>query len=195
MTRVLLVYCHPNPESFTAALRDRTMAALRAGGHDVRLTDLHADGFDPTMSCDERRTHKESGVGPDLQRYADDLRWAQALVLVYPTWWSGLPAVLKGWLERVMVPGVGFTLDARTRKVRPGLTHIRRIVGISTYGSPWHYIRLTNDNGRRIITRALRMSCGWRTRTTWLALYALDTVDADRRQRHLEHIETRMAAL
>jgi putative NADPH-quinone reductase len=94
-----------------------------------------------------------------------------------------------------MVPGVGFTLDARTRKVQPGLRHIRRIVGISTYGSPWHYVKLMNDNGRRIITRALRMSCGWRTRTTWLALYALDTVDDERRRTHLEHIESRMAAL
>ena len=48
--------------------------------------------------------------------------------------------------------------------MRPGLSHIRRIVGISTYGSPWSYVKLMNDNGRRILTRALRMSCGWRTR-------------------------------
>jgi putative NADPH-quinone reductase len=103
--------------------------------------------------------------------------------------------MLKGWLERVLVAGVGFTLDERSRKVRPGLGNIKRIVGISTYGSPWAYVKLMNDNGRRILTRALRMSSGWRTRATWLALYAIDTADADRRHRHLERIESRLAAL
>ena len=130
-----------------------------------------------------------------VEDHAARLMDADAIVFVYPTWWSGLPAVLKGWLERVMVPGVGFTLDEQTRKVRPGLGNIHRIVGISTYGSPWSYVKLTNDNGRRILTRALRMSCGWRTRATWLALYAIDTADADRRQRHLQRVESRLAAL
>src|SRR4029453_7828995 len=127
-----------------------------------------------------------------VDNHASRLLHAEAIVFVYPTWWSGLPAVLKGWLERVMVPGVGFTLDERTRKVRPGLGHVRRIVGISTYGSPWGYVKLTNDNGRRVVPRALRISCGCRTRTTWLALYAIDTADADRRERHLARIESRL---
>ena len=105
MTRVLVVYCHPNPQSFTAAARDRALEALATHRHDVRLIDLYADGFEPAMSCDERRTHKEPGVAPELQRYADDLRWAQALVLVYPTWWSGQPAMLKGWIDRVFANG------------------------------------------------------------------------------------------
>ena len=69
-----------------------------------------------------------------------------------------------------MVPGVGFRFDERTGKVKPGLGHVRRIVGISTYGSPRSHVLAVNDNGRRILTRALRMSCGLRTRTTWLGL-------------------------
>ena len=69
MTRVLVVYCHPNPQSFTAAARDRALAVLTRRGHDVRLTDLYTDGFEPAMSCDERRTHKEPGVAPELQRF------------------------------------------------------------------------------------------------------------------------------
>ena len=66
---------------------------------------------------------------------------AGLLVFVYPTWWSGLPAIMKGWLERVMVPGVGFRFNERTGKVEPGLGHVRRIVGISTYGSSRAYVR------------------------------------------------------
>jgi putative NADPH-quinone reductase len=94
-----------------------------------------------------------------------------------------------------MVPGVGFTFNPETGKVRPGLRNIRRIVGISTYGSPRSYVMLMNDNGRRVITRALRMSCGIRARPTWLAMYAIDTADDADRRRHLERIETRLARL
>lgn len=195
--RALVLVAHPAPESLTHAAATRAVAGLERAGHAVDVVDLCAEGYRAAMSLEERLAYETDDPirDPIVAAHVAQLRAAQILVFVYPTWWSGLPAVLKGWLERVMVPGVGFTLDDRTRKVRPGLTHIRRIVGISTYGSPWHHVKLTNDNGRRIITRALRMSCGWRTRTNWLALYALDTLDADRRQRHLEHVEARMAAL
>jgi putative NADPH-quinone reductase len=120
---------------------------------------------------------------------------AEALVFVYPTWWSGLPAILKGWLERVMVPGVGFRFDERTHKVRPGLGQVRHIIGISTYGSPRSYVRLINDNGRRILTRALRMSCGFRVRSTWLAFYAIDTSTPTAREEFAARVEREMAAL
>ena len=195
--KVLLVLAHPCPDSFNQACAAAAVRGLTRAGHTVDTIDLYADGFRAAMSREERVAYESDQpiLDPMVADHAARLLAADAIVLVYPTWWSGLPAVLKGWLERVMIPGVGFTLHPQTNKVRPGLTRIRRIVGISTYGSPWHYVKLTNDNGRRMVTRALRMSCGWRTRTTWLALYALDTADADRRQRHLEHIESRLAAL
>ena len=195
--KVLLVVAHPCDDSYTHACAAAATRGLRGAGHTVYTIDLYGAGFRAQMSRGERDAYESDQ--PILDRMVDDhasrLLQADAIVLVYPTWWSGLPAILKGWLERVMVPGVGFTLDPRTRKTRPGLRNIRRIVGISTYGSPWRYVKLMNDNGRRIITRALRLSCGWRTPTTWLALYAIDTADGDRRQRHLERIESRLAAL
>jgi putative NADPH-quinone reductase len=90
---------------------------------------------------------------------------------------------------------VGFTFDEKSGKVRPGLTHVRRIVGISTYGSPRTYVKLINDNGRRILTRSLRLSCGWRPRTKWLALYAMDTTTDVERTAFLGKVEQRMAAV
>jgi NAD(P)H dehydrogenase (quinone) len=114
---------------------------------------------------------------------------------VYPTWWSTLPAILKGWIERVMVPGVAFVFDERTGKVRPGLRHVRRLIGISSYGSPRWTVKLINDNGRRTITRTLRMSCGLRARTMWLALYGIDTSSDDRRRAFLDSVEAKMARL
>ncbi len=132
---------------------------------------------------------------PLVAEHARLVQRASTIVFVYPTWWSGLPAIMKGWLERVLVPGVGFVLDERTNKVRPGLGQMRRIVGISTYGSPRSYVRLVNDNGRRIISRALRMSCGLRVRVSWLGLYAIDTATAAQRQAFLARVEQKMATM
>jgi putative NADPH-quinone reductase len=195
--KALLVVAHPCRDSYTHACAAAAARGLTRAGHSVDTIDLYADDFRAHMSRDERVAYESEHpiLDPMVDDHASRLLRADAIVFVYPTWWSGLPAMLKGWLERVMVPGVGFTLDERSRKVRPGLGNVKRIVGISTYGSPWSYVKLTNDNGRRILLRALRMSCGWRTRTTWLALYAIDTADADRRHRHLVTIESRLAAL
>jgi NAD(P)H dehydrogenase (quinone) len=194
---VLVVIAHPSRESYTHACAAAAIAGLEGAGHTVDVIDLYAHGFIAAMSLEERLAYETDDPirDPMIADHAGRILRATAIVFVYPTWWSGLPAILKGWLERVMVPGVGFTFDSRTGKVKPGLTNIRRIVGISTYGSPRRYVMLVNDNGRRIITRALRLSCGIRTRTTWLGLYAVDTADDDARQRHLDHVQSRLAAL
>ena len=187
--RTLVVYCHPNPESLCAAALERALAGLAAGGHEVRLCDLYADGFRPEMSADERRTHTEPGVAPELQGYADDLRWAEALVFVYPTWWSGQPAMLKGWIDRVWVAGVAWTLPEGANRLRPGLGGVRRIVAVTTHGSSKLINSLEGESGKRMMTRALRALCSKRTRTTWCAIYGLDTADAAKRQRFLDRVE------
>ena len=195
--RTLLVVAHPCADSYTHACAAAATAGLGRGGHTVDVIDLYKEGFRPAMSLAERLAYETDDpiLDPVIADHAARLKRAEAVVFVYPTWWSGLPAMLKGWLERVMVPGVGFTFDPGSGKVQPGLRNIRRIVGVSTYGSPRSYVMLINDNGRRIITRALRMSCGIRARPTWLAMYAFDTADDADRRRHLERIATRLAKL
>jgi len=129
-----------------------------------------------------------------IAEHAALVQSVDTLVFVYPTWWSSLPAILKGWLERVMVPGVAFVFDD-SGKVQRNLMHIRRIVGISTYGSPRLYVRAINDNGRRTLMRVLRLSCGWRTRGRWLGLYAIDTATAAQRAAFLRRVDRRMRSL
>lgn len=192
-----VVVAHPSADSYCRALAARAVAGLRAAGHDVVVLDLYDEGFRVAMTAEERHAYHgdEPIVDPMVARHADVVTRAEALVFVYPTWWSGLPAILKGWLERVLVPGVGFRFDERSGKVRPGLGQVRRIVGISSYGSPRSYVRLINDNGRRTLTRALRLSCGVRVRTRWLAMYAIDTSTASAREEFAARVEREMAAL
>lgn len=192
----LVVVAHPSPDSFCQALATRAVEGLRAAGHEVEVLDLYAAGVTPAMTGEERHAYHgtEPLVDPTIAAHAALVTRAEILAFVYPTWWSGLPAVLKGWLERVMVPGVGFVFDDQGR-VRPGLPHVRRIVGISTYGSSRRYVRLVNDNGRRTLTRALRMSCGWRARPTWLGLYSIDTSTSAERHAFAARVESAMAEI
>lgn len=187
--RVLVVYSHPNPESLVAAAKERVLAGLGAAGHEVRVTDLYADGFDPKMSAEERRVHAEPGVAPELQGYADDLAWAEALVLVYPTWWSGQPAMLKGWIDRVWVAGIAWELPEGANILRPLLTNIRRIIVVTTHGSPKYMNALEGETGKRVAFRAIRAMCSKRTRTRWCAIYGLDRADDAKRRAWLQRVE------
>jgi len=195
--RALVIHAHPSPESFNRAVFNTAVAALRSAGHDVEALDLYEEGFDARMSREEHLAyHSEHPiVSPDIARHVELVSTAEMLVFVYPTWWFGLPAVLKGWLERVLVPGVGFVLDAETRKVRPHLLGVQRIVGISTYGATWRYTKFFNDAGRRILVRALRLGCTGRARVTWLAMYRLDTSTSEQRTAFLVRVERKLSAL
>jgi NAD(P)H dehydrogenase (quinone) len=181
--RALVVLAHPCADSYGAALAQAAVDGLRRGGAQVDLLDLYALGFTAVMSPEERRAYMgDTPISdPMVTEHAQLLMAAQIVVFVYPTWWSGPPAMLKGWVERVMVSGVSFHIDPDTQRIRRGLTGLRRVVGISTYGSPKPYVRAINDNGRRIFTRSMRLATGIRLRTTWLGLYAIDTAsDSDR---------------
>ncbi len=188
--RAVVIVANPNSSSFSHAIAARLREGLEASGHDVIVHDLYAEGFRAAMSAEEREAYHGDVpvIDPLVIEHITDLRDAHTLVFVYPTWWSSLPAVLKGWLERVMVPGVGFVFDER-HKVRPGLTNVKRLVGIATYGSSWRSVKLINDNGRRTILRALRLSTSVRTRSTWLPLYGMDSLDPSDRERFLVKVD------
>ncbi len=194
--RAVVVLTHPREQSFTRAACNAAVRGLERAGHEVTFFDLYAMGFQPAMTNAEIVAYHsdEPILDPLVAQSAAALRAAQILVFVYPTWWSGLPAMLKGWLEKTMVPGVGFVFN-KNHRVRPGLTHVRRIVGISTYGSPRTYVKAVNDNGRRTLMRALRLQTGLRLRSTWLPFYAIDTSTAEQRADFLARVESRMASL
>jgi putative NADPH-quinone reductase len=192
--RVLMIYCHPVPESFNASVRDTAKAALEAAGHEVDLIDLHAEGFDPVMRADERRAYHDIAVADHpLPDHVARLKAAEALVFVYPTWWYGLPAMLKGWLDRVISPGVGFELPHGPGPIRPLLSHVRKIAIVSTCGAPRWLLLWVGDPGRRTILRGIRALCGRRCKTLWLAHYLMDSSTPESRAAYLAKVEKRLA--
>ena len=194
--RTVVVVAHPDPNSFSHAIATAAMAALGASGHQAVLLDLYAEEFRAAMSPAERAAyHSERPIlDAVVERHAGLVKNADTLVFIYPTWWSTVPAIMKGWLERVMVPGVGFVFDDRGH-VRRGLTGVHRVIGISTYGSPWVYVKAIHDNGRRTLQRALRLNTAVFTRRSWLALYKMDSRTPEQRAAFLRRVERRMRAL
>jgi putative NADPH-quinone reductase len=192
MVSALVVFAHPVPDSFTASMRDSVVGALRSGGHQVDLADLYADGFDPRLTADEHANHR-LGVEhkPVAAAWADRLRACDTLVLVYPTWWSAQPAMLKGWFERVWVNGVAVAVHDDGRVPSPLLTNIRRVITVTTHGSSKLVNSLQGEPGKRFVKRALRSAVNRRCRVEWIAFYGNDRSGAQQRTRFLQRVTRR----
>lgn len=191
--RALVVAAHPDPESFGGAVRERVLRGLEAGGHEVRLIDLYAEDFDPRLTAHERRHHlSPPDTKPAIAAHAEALRWCEALVLVYPTWWGNQPAILKGWFDRVWVEGVAYTLPPGGDRIRPLLRNVRRLVVVTTHGSPKGTNALQGEPGKRIVLRGLRLLCHPRCRSRWVSLYGLDASTAEDRAAFLDRVERRL---
>lgn len=188
--RALVIYCHPEPSSFTAAVRDAVLEELKAAGAETRMIDLYAEGFDPILSRAEWNGYFEAEADTTpVAAHVEAVRWADGLIFVYPTWWYGLPAMLKGWLERVMLPGVAFSLGESGLK--PQLTHIRSLHIFTTCGASWWLTRLMGNIGRRTILRGFRPLCHPLARTSFLAHFRMDSATPESRRRHIEKARQR----
>jgi NAD(P)H dehydrogenase (quinone) len=187
--RILYIYCHPLPESFHAAIRVKALAALADAGHEVDLLDLYAEKFDPVLSEEGRRHyHDTSRNQAGLEDYVARLTSAEALVLQFPTWCFGLPAMLKGFFDRMIMPGVAFDLSD-PNEVKPTLRNITRIVGIVTYGRPRTMALWMSDPPRKIVKRYVRWFTAGRARVDYFALYHLNVATEDQRTAFMAKVE------
>lgn len=172
--RVLVVYCHPVETSFHAALHQEVVAKLRAAGHEVDDCDLYAEGFNPVMSREERLGYHD--VPANQQPLADHVRrlqWAEAMVFCFPTWCFGLPAMLKGYFDRLFMPGVAFDISDPAN-VKPMLGHLKRISAVVTYGRPRWMAMYMGDPPRKIITRYMKRMTGNTAKVDYHAHYHMN---------------------
>ncbi|WP_299829605.1 NAD(P)H-dependent oxidoreductase [uncultured Roseobacter sp.] len=193
MTRALVLFAHPCAESFSAALHDCVVNRLRARGWEVDDCDLNAEGFSPVLTAMERRTYHDAGhnIAP-VADYVARLRQAEALVLVFPVWNFGYPAVLKGFFDRVFLPGVSFTL--RNGKVMPNLQHIRKLAAVTTYGGTRLRAMMAGDPPRKSVTRAVWHVCR-PEKTRYLALYDMNRATDGQRAGFLSRVDAEMERL
>lgn len=191
MPRVLVVYAHPCAESFSAALHETTVQALTKAGWEVDDCDLNAEGFSPVLTAEERRNYHNTEINTaPVQGYVDRLRAADAMVLVFPVWNFGYPAILKGYFDRVFIPGVSFKLE--NGGVQGCLTNIRKLAAVTTYGATPMRAFLAGDPPRKLIKRAV-----WGVtkpgKVRYLALHDMNNATADQRGNFLKKVSAEMA--
>lgn len=191
MARVHLLLAHPLPESFCAAIAERAEAALAAGGHQVDRLDLYREDFEPRLTPAERQAYYNppadlSAVAP----YVDRLRAADKLVLVFPQWWFNMPAILKGWFDRVFQPGIAFDHTPGYGQIRPRLDNIDSVLAVTTLGSPWWAAELFMRNPvRRQIKSGIVWTCSRHARFRMLNCYGTEKINAADRQAFLGRVE------
>ena len=193
--RILYIYCHPLPESFHAAIRARALDELEIAGHEVDLLDLYAEKFDPVLSEEARRHYHDTSRNQiGLEDHIRRLTRAEAMVVQFPTWCFGMPALLKGYFDRMILPGVAFDLGDPT-DVKPMLANLTRIVGIVTYGRPRHMALWMGDPPRKMVKRYLRWFTGGRARVDYHALYHLNVATDAQRIAFLERVQLALRRL
>jgi putative NADPH-quinone reductase len=195
--KALVVHCHPHAGSFTAAVRDTVLDRLRGAGASVRVHDLYAEGFAPLLTEGEWLGYLDAPANrAPVARAVEDLAWCDTLIFVYPTWWYGLPAMLKGWLDRVLLPDVAFLMpDGANRTIRPGLTHITRLGVFTTCGASRWLTWLVGAPGKRTLTRGVGFLCHPRKKTVFAAHYLMDSSTPQSRAAHLARVGRAMDRL
>lgn len=149
----LVIYAHPNPASFNHAILETTVNTLEAKGHEVVVRDLYALGFQPVLTSEDIVGFKEDRITADIQTEQEFVAQADVIILIYPIWWAGLPAIIKGYIDRVFA--YGFAYKYGEQGVIPLLTGKKGLI-VNTQGSPKGYydqigmtesLRKTSDNG------------------------------------------------
>lgn len=181
----LIIYAHPNPQSLNSAILENVKKGLTEANKPFEVIDLYAEKFDPILITDEQHKRRDLIHDPYTEIYREKINQADSLIFIYPVWWYGVPAILKGFFDRVFVSGFAFKYDGKLPK---GLLKNKKAWVIYTIDSPSFYIRLFRKNAEWIVVRdAILKFCGIKnirkTRLTSVKHSSLKT-----RQKWLQYI-------
>jgi putative NADPH-quinone reductase len=194
--RCLVVHAHPLPESLTRHFCRAVVDNLAAAGNEVDLLDLYQAGFDPRLSQAERASHyAETHDVSAVQDHVALLRQAEVLVLVFPTWWFGMPAILKGWIDRVFAPGVAFDHGDDFGPIKPLLHQLRKVVVVTTLGSPWWVDWFVMRRPvRRVLKTGVAGACAPKAAFHYLPFYSAEKPTPGRLSQFLERLRKACSA-
>ena len=194
--RILVVFAHPLEDSYGAALRDAVVQSLQEGGHTVDLCDLYRERFDPVLSVREWQMYRDTASNTEaVTEYVHRLKRAEGVVFVFPSWWYGMPAILKGYFDRVWLPGVAF--DFGPQAIVPLLRNIRLFGVVTTTGAPGWFTRFYVGNpSRKVLMRGLgRLMVAGGAERIWLALYGMEKATAVARTAFVQRVRKRFAQI
>jgi NAD(P)H dehydrogenase (quinone) len=192
---VMVVHAHPLETSYNRSLCNAVIDTLSANGHQVDLVDLYAEDFDPVLSREDRLRYHDipENITPQLKPYVDRLMSADAMVVVHPVWNYGFPAILKGYFDRVFLPGVSFILEGGDSpdkgRLVPNLKHIKKVAFVTSYGGDRWRTFLMGDPPRRMARRWGWVTFGGWLPPTYLALYDMNNVTETQLRGFIEKVK------
>lgn len=132
----LIIYAHPNPKSFNHAILETIEAELKKAGGDYDVRDLYAIGFNPVLASGDFTGFQSGQIPADIKTEQNYVKNADVLIFIHPVWWTGMPAILKGYIDRVMSFGFAYTYGPQGPK---GLLTGKKVAAFSTSGFPYDY--------------------------------------------------------
>lgn len=187
----LIVNAHPLKSSLCSKFTDTVFSRLTEMGHDVTLENLYQDNFNPALSVQERATYyTEKYDDSHIQHHVRHLVEADALALVFPTWWFGFPAILKGWFDRVWGPGIAYNHASDYGPIKPRLENLKKVLVITTLGAPWWVDMLVMRRPlKRIVKFAILGACTKNCQLKYYSLYKCEKVDQKRLNTFISKIQ------
>ena len=188
---ILVLFSHPVETSFNASLHRMIVDRLVARGHVVDDCDLYAEDFDPRLSRTERMDYQDTQRNLEsVRQYVERLRRAEGLVLCFPVWNYGYPAILKGFFDRVFLPGVSFRMV--DGKAQPMLHNIRKVEAVTSYGGSRFRAFLMGDPPRKLIQRLMRSTVKPGAPVGFSAHYSMNLSTDETREAFLKKVAARM---
>ena len=197
---VLVVHAHPVETSYNRALFNTVVDTLKAKGHEVDPLNLYEEEFQAVMSRAERLEYHDvpGNLTPLTKPYVDRIMSTEAMVFVHPVWNYGYPAILKGYFDRIFLPGVSFVLEGGngvdTGKLRTNLKHIKKVAMVTTYGGDRFRTWIMGDPPRRLAMRWAWVTFGTPMPPKYLALYNMNGATPERLTGFVEKVKREMAA-
>lgn len=189
---VLIIYAHPNPSSFNGAILEHVQKGLQETNHSVTVFDLYKEQFDPVLVFNEEKKRRDLVNEEETARYRKLVEEADTLLFIYPIWWWGMPAILKGFIDRIFVAGFAYKYEGAMPK---GLLNGKKAWVINTLDSPLWYVALLYRSADWIVMkRGVLRFCGIRD-IKRSVFQSVKTSKLEKREKWLLQIEEKARTL
>jgi NAD(P)H dehydrogenase (quinone) len=191
--RVHVIFAHPEKDSLCGSILSTVLEELAQAGHDVDVLDLYAENFDPVLSLEEWKMY-EGPAGSAIRVYVDRLKRSNGIIWIFPTWNYGLPAILKGYVDRVWKPNVAFRIDDRRGVHFDQFENLDFFIVATTFGASWLINTLCRNPCKQMVSNGLKRHFAHRSTFVWLALYNMDRASPAKLKRFLARVRTKARA-
>ncbi len=186
----LVVLAHPLEDSLCSHLSKETIKHLKSKGYTITVKDLYKENFNPVLTKDERASYYNEFDTSLLEDDIKQLKEAESLVLIFPTWWFSFPAILKGWFDRVWAPGYAYNHASDLGAITPRLENLKEVKVITTLGAPWWVdVFVLRKPVKKVLKFALLGACAKNPTFTMLSLYKSENLTELKVEKFVDYIK------